>query len=80
MTRYIGEKTIKEIFLKEINTKPDISEDSIDALNQVINKLAVFVLKKAETYRQLRKLKRLMRTDIELAYKDFLLAEIREVK
>jgi len=76
MFRHIGEKTIKEIYLKELGSKPMVSEDSIDSLNEIVGKLVSFVLKKAEDYRKLRGLnKRLARVDVELAYKDYLISQ-----
>lgn len=51
-----------------------ISEESMNALNEIIDNMTVFVLKKANDYRKGRGLtKRLERIDIEMAFKDYLI-------
>lgn len=73
--RLVGKIGLQDIF-KEMNLQyPAMSEDSINALNEYVKAMVSFILKKANEYRMNRgTLKRLSRTDVEMAYKDWLIS------
>ena len=75
-SKMFGERSIKQLFLKELGEKPSIAESAIESLNTLLNDMAKKILLKANEYRIAKSpSKRLTSTEIGIAYKDYLLNE-----
>ena len=74
--KMFGERSIKRLFLEELNEKPSVAQSAIDSLNNLLYDMAKKVLVKANDYRKAKSpSKRLTSSEIDIAYKDFLLNE-----